>query len=84
MYYQICSNGDRGLILTYFTSMSNLIPYVFVWEKVKTMDVSESLVVYDIKVGRRSQLNEYMKLYEYQSSKAFIDLGPSYSDPIFL
>ena len=32
-----------------------------VWEKVKTMDFSETIVVYDIKVGRCSQLNEYMK-----------------------
>ena len=29
------------------------------------MDCSETVVVYDIKVGRCSQLNEYMKLYEY-------------------
>ena len=45
---------------------SNLVPYAFVWEKVKTKDFSETIVVYDIKVGRCSQLNEYMKLYEYQ------------------
>ena len=29
------------------------------------MDFSETIVVYDIKVARWSQLNEYMKLYEY-------------------
>ena len=39
---------------------------------------------YYIKVGRCSQLNEYMKLYEYQRSRSFIDLGPSHSDSIFL
>ena len=33
-------------------------------EKVKTMDVLEIIVVYDIKVGRCSQLNEDMKLNE--------------------
>ena len=38
------------------------VPYAFVWEKVKTMDYSETIVVYDIKVGRCSQLHEYMKL----------------------
>ena len=27
------------------------------------MDFSETIVVYDIKVGRCSQLNEYMKIY---------------------
>ena len=41
---------------------SNFVPYAFVWEKGKTMDFSETIVVYHIKVGRCSQLNEYMKL----------------------
>ena len=45
-----------------------MVPDAFIWEKVKTMDFSETVVVYDIKVGRCSQLNEYMKLYEYQRS----------------
>ena len=46
------------LSLTYFMARSNLVPYAFVWEKVKTVDFSETIVVYDIKVGRCSQLNE--------------------------
>ena len=46
--------------MTYFMARSNLVPYAFVWEKVKTMDFSET--IYDIKVGRCSQQNEYMKL----------------------
>ena len=83
-YYQVCSNDAPGLTLTYFTARSNLVPYAFVWEKVQTMDFSETIVVYDIKVGRCSQLNEYMKLYEYQRSRSFIDLGPIYSGSIFL
>ena len=37
-YYQVCSNDDPGLILTYFTARSNLVPYAFIWEKGKTMD----------------------------------------------
>ena len=51
-YYQVCSNDAPGLTLTYFTARSNLVPYAFVWEKVKTMDFSETtgIVVYDIKV----------------------------------
>ena len=53
-----CSNDAPGLTLTYFTARSHLVPYAFVWEKVKTMDFSETIVVYDIKVGRCSQLNE--------------------------
>ena len=53
-------------------------------EKVKTMDFSETVVVYDIKLGRSSKLNEYMRLYEYQWARSFIDLGPNISYSIFL
>ena len=49
--YQVCSNDDpAGLTLTYFTARSNLVPYAFVWEKDKTMEFSEIIVVYDVKV----------------------------------
>ena len=51
-YYQIYSNDNPGLTMTYFTARSNLVPYAFVWEKGKTIDLSETIVVYDIKVGR--------------------------------
>ena len=47
-YYQVYSNYTPGLTLTYFTARSNLVPYAFVWEKVKTMDFSEIIVVCDI------------------------------------
>ena len=83
IYYQVCSNVAPGLTLTYFTARSNLLPYAFVWEKIKWI-FSEVIVVYDIKVCRCSQLNEYMKLYEYQRSRSFIDLDPNHSDSIFL
>ena len=49
---QVCSNNAPGLTLTYFMARSNLLPYAFVWEKGKTMDISETIVVYDVKVGR--------------------------------
>ena len=49
-YYQSCSNDDPGLTLTYFTAKSNLVPYAFVWEKDKTKEFSETIVVYDVKV----------------------------------
>ena len=75
-YFQICSNNDPELTLTYFTAMSNLIPYAFVWEKGKIMDFSETIVVYDIKSGKFSLLNEYMNHYEYQGSRSFIELHP--------
>ena len=57
-YYQVCSNDAAGLTLTYFTAKSNLVLYAFVLEKVKTMNFSETILVYGIKVGRCSQLNE--------------------------
>ena len=37
------------------------------------MDIPENNVVYDMKVGRCSYLNEHMNLYEYQRSMSFID-----------
>ena len=49
-FYQIYSNDDPELTLTYFTAMPNLVPYAFVWEKGKTMDFSETIVVYDLKL----------------------------------
>ena len=81
---RVCSNDAPGLTLTYFTARSNLVPYAFVCEKVKTMDFSETIVVYDIKVVKCSHLNEYMTLYEDQRSRSFIDLVPNHSDSIFL
>ena len=50
-YYQVCSNDDPGLTLTYFMARSNLVPYAFVWEKGKTMDFSENIVIYDLKLA---------------------------------
>ena len=49
--YKIYINDDPGLTLTYFTARSNLVPYAFVWEKGKTMDFSETIVVYDLKLA---------------------------------
>ena len=53
-YYQVCSNDDPVLSLTYFMARSNLVPYAFEWEKGKTMDFSEAFIVYDVKIGRYS------------------------------
>ena len=68
-YHQVCSNDDPGMTLAYFKARSNLASYAFVWEKVKQWNFSETIVVYDIKVGRCSQLNEYQR---YQRSRSFI------------
>ena len=51
-YYQGFSKNDPEMTLSYFTARSKLVPYAFLWEKGKTMDYSETVVVYDIKVGR--------------------------------
>ena len=53
--YQVCSNDDPGLTLTYFTARSNLVPYAFVWEKGKTVDFSETIVNYDLKLAPDDQ-----------------------------
>ena len=50
-YYKVCSNDDPGLTLTNFTARSNLSPYAFVWEQDKTMDFSETIAVYDLKLA---------------------------------
>ena len=55
-YYQVCSNDDPGLTLTYFTARSNLVPYAFVWEKGKTMDFSETIVICDLKLAKMTEV----------------------------
>ena len=49
-YNQVCSNDDPELTMTYFMARSNLVPYAFIWEKGKTMDFSETIVFYDLKL----------------------------------
>ena len=44
---------------------SNLVTYAFQWEKVKTVDFSETIEACDLNVGRCKQLIEIMKLCEY-------------------
>ena len=61
----VCSNDDPRVTLTYLTAMSNLVTYAFLWEKVKTVDFSETIAAGDLKVGRCRQLIEIMKVCEY-------------------
>ena len=44
-HYQVCSNDDPGLTMTYFTARSNLAHYAFVWGKGKIMDFSETIIM---------------------------------------
>ena len=53
-YYQICSNDDPGLALTYFMERQIWSLMLLHGENGKTVDLSETIVVYDIKVGRCS------------------------------
>ena len=50
-FYKVYINSDPGLTSTYFTARSNLVPYAFVWEKGKTTDFSETIVIYDLKLA---------------------------------
>ena len=62
------SNLDSGLTIIYFTPRSNLVTYAFVWEKMKIIYFSKTIAAYDLAVGRCIELNELMKLHEYQRS----------------
>ena len=44
------------------------------------MDFQETIAVYDVKVGKCSKLNEYMNVYEYQTSRSFNGLVQGHSD----
>ena len=65
LLYIFCSNDDPRVTLTYFMASSNLVTLAFLWEKVKTVDFSETIAACDLKVGRCKQLIEIMKVCEY-------------------
>ena len=68
----VYSNDYPEVTLTYFTATSNLETKAFLWEKVKTVDFSETIEACDLKVGRCRQLIDYMKVCDRQIST---DLG---------
>ena len=70
-YYKACSNDDPGLTLIYFMARSKLVPYAFVWEKGKTMDFSETIVVYDLKLATDGRSDKKFLL----TSKLFVPCG---------
>ena len=63
--YKVYINCDLGLTLTYFMARSNLVTYAFLWEKVKTVDFSETIAASDLKVGRSRHQIDFMKVSEY-------------------
>ena len=52
------SNDKPGLTLTCLTTMSICVTYVFLYEKLKTIHVSETIAACDLKDGRCIQLIE--------------------------
>ena len=64
-FYKVYKNNNPGLTLAYFTARSNLVTWAFQWEKVKTVNFSETIEACDLKVGRYRQLIEFMKVCEY-------------------
>ena len=44
---------------------SNLVTWVYLWEKVKKVDFSETIAASDLRVGRCRQLIEFLKVFEY-------------------
>ena len=64
-------NNFKHLLL-----QNRLLDQAFLWEKVKTVDFSETIAASDLKVGRSSHLIEYMKVCGYKRSRSFLDLGP--------
>ena len=54
-YYQVCSNDDPGLTLTNFTARSNWSLMICMGKRQNNgYGISETIVVYDVKVGRCS------------------------------
>ena len=78
-YYQMCSDGDPRLTLTYFSSRSNLVPWAFEWRKGKTLYLSKTVLSCDMKVGctwtsvsSKGQGHSMNKLANHQTSKLSI------------
>ena len=74
--YRVYIKDNPWLPLTYLTARSNLVTWAFLWEKVKTVNFSETIESCDHKVCMYRQLIEFMKVCEYWRSRSFHYLGP--------
>ena len=63
-FYEVCINGDPWLTLTILWQDQIWLHRLF-YEKVKTVDFSETITACDLKDGRCRQLFELMKVCEY-------------------
>ena len=59
------SNDEPRVTLTYLMARSNLVIEAFLWEKVKTVEFSETIAACDLKVDRCRQIIEIMQVCEY-------------------
>ena len=59
---------------------SNFVTQAFAWAKVKIMFYLETIAAIGLKVGLNIQINELMKLNEYQRPRSLFDLGKGPSD----
>ena len=64
-----------GLTLIYFTPRSNFLTSAFAWAKVKIIYVLKIFEAIGLKVNLSIQINEIVKLSEYQRSRSKFDLG---------
>ena len=67
-YYQIYSNDDPRLTLTYFTAKSNLVPFLY------GKYFQETIEAFEVKIGTYSKINEYMTIYD--NPRSITDLSP--------
>ena len=56
-------------------SSPNLVTKAFLWEKVKTVDFSETIAASDLKVSRSSHLIEYMTYVSIKGQGHFLTLA---------
>ena len=55
-------------------AQSNLVTYAFLWEKVKTVDFSETIAACDLKVGRCRQLIEIIRYVSIEGQGHFFTI----------
>ena len=53
---------------------SKLVTYAFLWEKVKTVDFSETIAACDLKVGRCRQLIEIIRYVSIEGQGNFFTI----------
>ena len=67
--YQVCSNDDPKLTLTYSTSRSNFLPNAFKWEifcKVDFLNTVEAKVIFltlYVETNEKMLINEFERLW---------------------